>query len=304
MAEATISTTPAQPVTGSEPETVEEPEITAKLRSRPIKIRKFNPFPRLPPEIRDTTWALAIPGARVITVIGNEVYKKDATIDHCRFQQHAKALADIPALLHVNKEARAVALKHYKLAFGTCLSGTGVYFNFSRDILHFDLFSTLQKFYGELLHTNLQFHRLVRRGGSCQCDLPPRDATDEGIKSLCEKVQNVIIGQCYKYTGDDFIRIVKPWSALKSLTLLEDPSGCNYAQEQVGRDEIQGYFRGFRGVDAAVPGINILEKADVKMITKYPRRKKYVFGRYKQPKLKRCGKPFPWAVMTGGVWSW
>jgi hypothetical protein len=64
----------------------------------------------------------------------------------------AKANAGpVPALLHVNKEARSLASMHYSLTFEKQTQGRPVYFDATRDTLHLPNREGIRAFYGRLL---------------------------------------------------------------------------------------------------------------------------------------------------------
>lgn len=65
---------------------------------------EFTLFPRLPPELRQAIWEVALPGPQTLAISGS-----DKSI--CR--------PKVPNLLHVNLEARIIALKTYKLSFAS-----------------------------------------------------------------------------------------------------------------------------------------------------------------------------------------
>jgi len=111
----------------------------------------FPQFARLPAEIRRLIWEEAIPGARAVMLraprgsggklLGRRCLpgRRD---DEKKKKEKGRSLplawassTRVPALLHVNAEARAVALEHYELAFGTAEAGGRVYINFDRDLV-------------------------------------------------------------------------------------------------------------------------------------------------------------------------
>lgn len=88
---------------------------TVKLKSFPSRSIRSNGtafivFPKLPIELRTIIWTLSLPGSRVIEI--NRARQDDNTAPEYRLP------AIIPAVLHVCKESRMVAQKHYSLSFG------------------------------------------------------------------------------------------------------------------------------------------------------------------------------------------
>lgn len=60
---------------------------------------------------------------------------------------HIRALAKIPALLHVNRETREEALKRYQLCFSEICGGKPVYIDFSIDRLYMYTGETFRSFF-------------------------------------------------------------------------------------------------------------------------------------------------------------
>ena len=96
---------------------------------------RFTLFPILPGELRLKIWEFALPGPRVVKIKAPQLLASGS-------RQAASALdftsaCAVPALLHVNAEARAVALRHYELSFATDTFPPRINFCFERDTLHF-----------------------------------------------------------------------------------------------------------------------------------------------------------------------
>jgi hypothetical protein len=118
--------------------------------------RTFSLFPKLPPELRNKIWKLSLPGPRIIRITHDP--RNMATV---KIQEigagpspfwRAKANAGpVPALLHVNKEARSFASKYYSLTFEKQTQGRPVYFDATRDTLHLPNVEGIRAFYGRLL---------------------------------------------------------------------------------------------------------------------------------------------------------
>jgi hypothetical protein len=82
--------------------------------------RRFRLLPTLAMELRLEIWSYALPGLTVISIeeTGRFDSKKDAQPSPTRRylpKYTVKASEPISALLHVNSEARTVALQHYRL---------------------------------------------------------------------------------------------------------------------------------------------------------------------------------------------
>lgn len=85
-----------------------------------MRSKQFVFFPRLPLELRRMVWDFAIPdGPRTVTIYS----QKEAYVTNedghaaCNPSIPAKSSSMAPALLHVNRESREIALKFYSLAF-------------------------------------------------------------------------------------------------------------------------------------------------------------------------------------------
>ncbi|KAI8960145.1 hypothetical protein F5Y11DRAFT_358707 [Daldinia sp. FL1419] len=104
----------------------------------------FNKFNELPPELRVKIWQHAMPDPRTVVVKSPYTEQKqsprsleEAILDSPNRQETWYSTAQIPALLHVNAEARYEALKHYKLSLGVGSIKPRIYVDFSRDTLFF-----------------------------------------------------------------------------------------------------------------------------------------------------------------------
>jgi 2EXR family len=93
---------------------------TRKLNNARKRLKLFHKFPL---EIRRMVWRQSLPGRRVV-----EVFYDDKT-GACRTP------CPIPAALHVNSEARNVALECYELVFATKRVQAMIYFDFKVDAL-------------------------------------------------------------------------------------------------------------------------------------------------------------------------
>jgi hypothetical protein len=69
------------------------------------KLARFTLFPKLPFELRHLIWRYSLPRRRVVDVL------YDDKTGEC------KSPCPIPTVLHVNSEARGVALESYELVF-------------------------------------------------------------------------------------------------------------------------------------------------------------------------------------------
>ncbi|KAI1284767.1 hypothetical protein F5Y07DRAFT_393736 [Xylaria sp. FL0933] len=103
----------------------------------------FALFGKLPAELRIKIWQFAMPEAR--TVVISSLYSRKrvpVSLDEVLPQpigsgETWESATPVPALLHVNGEARYEALKHYSLSLGVGDAQPRVYIDFKRDTLFF-----------------------------------------------------------------------------------------------------------------------------------------------------------------------
>lgn len=118
-------------------------EQRSPLLIKPHKADSFPEFRKLPAELRIKIWQFAIPEARTVVIKSPHSRKTVPTsldkvlpggLDGAETWQSPTA---VPALLHVNAEARHEALKHYSLSLGVSEAEPRVYIDFARDTLFF-----------------------------------------------------------------------------------------------------------------------------------------------------------------------
>jgi len=95
---------------------------------------QFTIFPTLPAELRLKIWEFALPGPRVVEIKAPDcIFLEGDPIASLDFT----SACAVPTPLHVNSEAREVALQHYQLSFATGTFPPRIYFCFERDTLYF-----------------------------------------------------------------------------------------------------------------------------------------------------------------------
>lgn len=108
--------------------------------------RKFKYFPKLPKEIRDQIWQMAIPPAQKILIDykmkGNKVETERNGVYVYVWPEATVALYKVPAMLGTNREARYWAERVYTYSFGDRLgrtnsAGIGIWIDLDRDVLTF-----------------------------------------------------------------------------------------------------------------------------------------------------------------------
>jgi hypothetical protein len=119
----------------------------------------FIRFPKLPGELRQEIWILALPGPRDILIRLDPQDMRALDVSDMKEDEHpyyrAKAYAGpVPAHLHVNQESRAIAKIYYELGFKGQTRGRPIYVDFKIDtICFFDKHAT-HAFYGRNLNRN------------------------------------------------------------------------------------------------------------------------------------------------------
>ncbi|KAI3321964.1 hypothetical protein HD806DRAFT_502417 [Xylariaceae sp. AK1471] len=105
---------------------------------------RFTKFKDLPPELRVMVWKFALPEARTVVIKSPYSRQKQipTSLDEVLPQafdgeETWQSTTQIPALLHVNVEARVETLKHYSLSLGVGKAQPRVYIDFSRDTVFF-----------------------------------------------------------------------------------------------------------------------------------------------------------------------
>lgn len=136
-------------------EAAEERRLIAQRA--PVEPTTFPQFGLLPPEIRQQIWEEALPGARVLMLQASEPSTRFLSLGNCispllslgspftptptRKRSRSNSVniwtcnAKIPTILHVNSEARAMALKHYRLGLAPGNSQPRIYIDFKRDVV-------------------------------------------------------------------------------------------------------------------------------------------------------------------------
>ncbi|KAI1188840.1 hypothetical protein F5B17DRAFT_245576 [Nemania serpens] len=117
-------------------------ERTSSLLIKLQGATSFTKFRELPPELRIKVWQFAMPEARTVVIKSphtrpeHQPTSLDEVLSQVPDTDWAwQSTTQIPALLHVNNEARYEALKHYSLSLGIGKAQPRVYIDFSRDTL-------------------------------------------------------------------------------------------------------------------------------------------------------------------------
>jgi hypothetical protein len=78
----------------------------------------FHLFPRIPIELRLSIWRFALPRDRVITITKKEFRLVQGSNGEMQ-RKECGSFQKVPSLLHVSREARCEALRHYQLSLST-----------------------------------------------------------------------------------------------------------------------------------------------------------------------------------------
>lgn len=90
---------------------LELPDYEQELSSQNLIPDTFTCFPRMPTEIRQMVWVIALPGRRLINLV-----------PHSHDGGYRQSIRDkrdpkLPITLQVNRESRHVTLKHYRISY-------------------------------------------------------------------------------------------------------------------------------------------------------------------------------------------
>ncbi|KAI8627664.1 hypothetical protein F5Y19DRAFT_440737 [Xylariaceae sp. FL1651] len=118
-------------------------EQTSSLMTKLQGATGFTKFNDLPPEIRIKIWQYAMPEERTVVIKSPYVRHREiptsleGALPQSFDEETWQSTTQVPALLHVNAEARHEALKHYTLSLGVGKVQPRVYIDFNRDTIFF-----------------------------------------------------------------------------------------------------------------------------------------------------------------------
>jgi hypothetical protein len=153
-----------------------------------LSAQSFPRFLELPTEIRLKIWLHCLPGPRAVEV------------DYGERSEFLYSKYPPPIALRICRESRAEALKHYELAFHSRPNAGQIYFDFSRDSLHFQDSGTFSIF-------------------------PP----DEALRAIGHDLARVkFMSSCLHDCGAlslPYLPDFRAFNALEEITLLVPPGG-------------------------------------------------------------------------------
>lgn len=192
----------------------------------------FEPFSRLPVELRLMIWELSLPAPRILSVCGTRLSTGNRYVPKDKLYFPKDDNHPNPAALSACRESRAVALKRYRLCFGT----THLYADLpGGDILHFSQRWSRHSFHDQAGRLGRAFLESTGPHGArwVHYDLANSVVTD------LKEVTHVSFypNMWYEYslwgnTGADLRKDVKPFSNLQQLSLVttgrddSDNIGC------------------------------------------------------------------------------
>jgi hypothetical protein len=181
-------------------------------------------FPKLPIEIRQQIWKLNMPGPRIVNIShdpeGMRIVELDQTESGRNPFWKAKANAGpVPALLHVNDEARSLLLKHYTLCFEKQTQGHPIYFDVARDTLCLPTREAIHAFYRRCLKDHLK---------STEQDLEYMHNTEHAVRLLAIRP----IPLLFKSSLDPTQQILPNYSKLERLSLVQPKGHWEMANSQ------------------------------------------------------------------------
>ena len=100
------------------------------------ELPRFTLFNKLPVELRHIIWHFALPGPRAIHVRLSGSRGHGFVIASELAQAKVKVATSIPGVLHAVRDSRAIALKHYSIAFEHHPKVQTMFFNYDLDYLH------------------------------------------------------------------------------------------------------------------------------------------------------------------------
>ena len=122
--------------------------------------KTLHSFSRLPCEVREKIWTLALPDGRIVKIKAKDHHHLNDDPRDCQYNLKANNHGILPTpLLHTCYHSRLIAQKHYQIMFGDWLKkGRGVYFDPRADTLLLEGMEVYIRFIAELaINRNLQY---------------------------------------------------------------------------------------------------------------------------------------------------
>jgi hypothetical protein len=240
-------------------------DITAAEKNRRYGValkkvtpRAFKYFPKLAPELRNMIldYAIADLPARVISVYSIRLAMKKHKVFvprekkvlevRCSDIKVARAYADVPTILQVNRDARSLGLRTYARDFGPNLfnwNKQGVYFDFKKDLLNFEDEASIHL----LFDCSISSHNSWRPASEHFCFCTPPD--ELLMKADMEnKVEQIMIPKNNIHPRERVIGMGALRPIVLSKSTAEYSRGMNEFRDWLERD-----FEEMRGTGAPLP---------------------------------------------------
>jgi len=131
-------------------------DSTSTIDAKATILSEFTLFGKLHYDMRALIWALALPGPEIVRFCAEYGQKLKVTADR------------IPTIMHVNREARALALTKYTLCVNANSLNAGFYMDFNTDTLLIEDEITLE-FVGARSIANLDYSKIFKGVRSLVC---------------------------------------------------------------------------------------------------------------------------------------
>jgi len=184
-------------------------------------------FPELPPELRNKIWKLSMPGPRIVRIKHDprDMYAVELNeIDLAAGRNpwwRAKAIAGpVPALLHVNREARSFVRQHYKLFFHNQTQGRPIYFNAALDTLFLGGADLNRAFYGRKMESYMTI---------------PEDEMKH-MYDTENQVRLLALSSGLLWSYEAHVRVLSRFTKLDEVIVLEAPSSYRDSHRVVKQD--------------------------------------------------------------------
>ncbi|RDW66466.1 hypothetical protein BP6252_10101 [Coleophoma cylindrospora] len=104
-----------------------------------VELTEFPLFANLPTELRNKIWHTVAVQSRIVPVTYRKSY---CEVTHIPIGSEFISDEGVPAILHVNRQARQIGLMHYQLVLPTHTAPATIYANIDYDIIYFNKVDT------------------------------------------------------------------------------------------------------------------------------------------------------------------
>jgi hypothetical protein len=212
--------------------------------------REFVFFPRLSTELRLMIWVFAIPGPRTITIFAQRESYVLNSDGHgaCNPSIPAKPDSKAPALLHVTRESRGVALKFYSLVFKEHLNKRPVYFRFATDTLYMENWHAFRCFFGRKKDYHENWAKVIE------------------LELLRKNLRTLVLG--HKHFNREWAEFMYKMTALETLVFSDELFGNQNDTLQAAKDMIEAQYKARRGRNGLELKVFLLPPKDMEYFVK------------------------------------